>query len=72
VFGLDLFGDELLLAELPESAPHAEEPPQADPTCWPVDLLEGEPPAADLLKASRPLIQVLVINDNGLWINNFF
>ena len=23
------------------------------------------------LKASRPLIQVLVINDNGLWINDF-
>ena len=22
-------------------------------------------------KASRPLIRVLVINDNGLWINNF-
>jgi hypothetical protein len=25
-----------------------------------------------LLKASRPLIRVLVINDNGLWINNSF
>jgi hypothetical protein len=24
------------------------------------------------VKASRPLIRVLVINDNGLWINNFF
>jgi hypothetical protein len=24
------------------------------------------------LKASRPLIRVLVINDNGLWINNYF
>jgi hypothetical protein len=24
------------------------------------------------LKASRPLIRVLVINDNDLWINNFF
>ena len=24
-----------------------------------------------LLKASRPLIRVLVINDNGLWINDF-
>ena len=23
------------------------------------------------VKASRPLIQVLVINDNGLWINDF-
>ena len=23
------------------------------------------------LKASRPLIRVLVINDNDLWINNF-
>ena len=23
------------------------------------------------LKASRPLIRVLVINDNGLWINDF-
>ena len=23
------------------------------------------------VKASRPLIRVLVINDNGLWINNF-
>jgi hypothetical protein len=27
---------------------------------------------ATQLKASRPLIRVLVINDNGLWINNFF
>ena len=27
------------------------------------------PPAP--LKASRPLIRVLVINDNGLWINDF-
>ena len=26
---------------------------------------------AAALKASRPLIRVLVINDNGLWINNF-
>jgi hypothetical protein len=24
------------------------------------------------VKASRPLIRVLVINDNGLWINNSF
>ena len=24
-----------------------------------------------LVKASRPLIRVLVINDNGLWINDF-
>ena len=23
------------------------------------------------VKASRPLIRVLVINDNGLWINDF-
>ena len=23
------------------------------------------------LKASRPLIRVLIINDNGLWINDF-
>jgi len=23
------------------------------------------------VKASRPLIRVLVINDNDLWINNF-
>ena len=29
-----------------------------------------ENPAA-ALKASRPLIRVLVINDNGLWINDF-
>jgi hypothetical protein len=28
--------------------------------------------AAAGVKASRPLIRVLVINDNGLWINNFF
>ena len=26
---------------------------------------------ADRVKASRPLIRVLVINDNGLWINEF-
>ena len=26
---------------------------------------------AALVKASRPLIRVLVINDNGLWINDF-
>ena len=26
---------------------------------------------AGALKASRPLIRVLVINDNGLWINDF-
>ena len=25
----------------------------------------------DMVKASRPLIRVLVINDNVLWINNF-
>ena len=25
----------------------------------------------DMLKASRPLFRVLVINDNGLWINDF-
>jgi hypothetical protein len=24
-----------------------------------------------MMKASRPLIRVLVINDNGLWINDF-
>ena len=28
-------------------------------------------PVVDLVKASRPLIRVLVINDNGLWINDF-
>ena len=27
--------------------------------------------SAMLVKASRPLIRVLVINDNDLWINNF-
>ena len=27
--------------------------------------------AANRLKASRPLFRVLVINDNGLWINDF-
>ena len=26
---------------------------------------------AATVKASRPLIRVLVINDNGLWINDF-
>jgi len=31
---------------------------------------EGKPRPATL-KASRPLIRVLVINDNGLWINDF-
>ena len=25
----------------------------------------------ELVKASRPLIRVMVINDNGLWINDF-
>jgi hypothetical protein len=33
----------------------------------PHKLLKG-----DHVKASRPLIRVLVINDNGLWINNSF
>jgi hypothetical protein len=36
------------------------------PDVFPDDL-PGMP-----LKASRPLIRVLVINDNGLWINNSF
>jgi hypothetical protein len=31
-----------------------------------------ELPYDELVKASRPLIRVLVINDNGLWINNSF
>ena len=35
-----------------------------------VQLL-GRPTLPTLLKASRPLIRVLVINDNGLWINDF-
>ena len=35
---------------------------------------EGEPqvsPVPSSVKASMPLIRVLVINDNGLWINDF-
>ena len=31
----------------------------------------GNYPLLAPLKASRPLIRVLVINDNGLWINDF-
>ena len=33
------------------------------------DLIQLRPTA--YLKASRPLIRVLVINVNGLWINDF-
>ena len=42
---------------------------KAPPTdnAWRWRSFERAPP----LKASRPLIRVLVINDNGLWINNF-
>ena len=32
---------------------------------------QGERRPEGELKASRPLIRVLVINDNGLWINDF-
>ena len=28
-------------------------------------------PSGEVVKASRPLIRVLVINDNSLWINDF-
>ena len=43
----------------------------------PLDLPCAKPwhplsaPSSATLKASRPLIRVLVINDNGLWINDF-
>ena len=33
--------------------------------------VDGEEGGAWRVKASRPLIRVLVINDNGLWINDF-
>ena len=34
-------------------------------------LNETEQAGLGRVKASRPLIRVLVINDNGLWINDF-
>ena len=37
-----------------------------------INMVNKFPEDGDLhVKASRPLIQVLVINDNGLWINDF-
>ena len=34
-------------------------------------IVVGGGDLAGIVKTSRPLFRVLVINDNGLWINNF-
>jgi len=40
-------------------------------TIPPAPSLSGDRDGIGEVKASRPLIRVLVINDNDLWINNF-
>ena len=41
------------------------------PTTRPIRAHVVAPLQTAVLKASRPLIRVLVINDNGSWINDF-